>query len=307
MTEPFSFTRYLEAKRSVDDRALNRGVWDSLRAELQRPVADLPLEVLEIGGGVGTMLTRLLESSVLTRANYRLVDIDPENVQRAPQYLAAWAAGAGWLMDVHSASELKLWQGKYEVRVTLETADVYGLERHPSEGCDVLIANALMDLLDLSRAVPAVRDLVRPGGLLYLTINYDGQTIFEPVIQDELDETIHRLYNQTMDARLTNGQPSGDSRTGRHLFAALRQAGILPLAAGSSDWVVFAGPDGYPADEEYFLRFIVHTVEQALLGQPELDARALTKWVAARMGQIERGELVYIAHQIDILGRYPAK
>ena len=75
------------------------------------------------------------------------------------------------------------------------------------------------------------------------------------------------------------------------------------LAAGSSDWVVFAGPQGYPADEAYFLQFIIHTMQQALTDHPDLDAARFADWIRRRQQQIESGDLVYIAHQIDFWGR----
>jgi hypothetical protein len=105
-----------------------------------------------------------------------------------------------------------------------------------------------------------------------------------------------------MDERMTAGKPSGDSRTGRRLFAQLRGAGAQLHAAGSSDWVVFAGENGYPADEAFFLHFIIDTIGGALQGQPELDPARFNRWIAARHAQIEQGELVYITHQLDFAG-----
>jgi hypothetical protein len=96
---------------------------------------------------------------------------------------------------------------------------------------------------------------------------------------------------------------SGDSQSGRHLFHHLRQAGAQILAAGSSDWVVFAGEAGYPDDEAYFLHFIVETMRGALAGRAELDNGRFQDWIAQRHAQIEMGELVYIAHQLDFFGR----
>jgi hypothetical protein len=141
---------------------------------------------------------------------------------------------------------------------------------------------------------------------LYCPITFDGSTIFQPEIDPEFDAAIEACYHQTMDRRLVAGKPSGDSRTGRHLFAHLRTAGAEVLAAGSSDWVVFAGANGYPADEAYFLHFIVHTVHTALTGYPGLDAGRFTAWIAQRHAQVEQGTLVYVAHQLDWLGRVPA-
>ncbi len=108
-----------------------------------------------------------------------------------------------------------------------------------------------------------------------------------------------------MDERLTNGHPSGDSHTGRHLFAHLKNAGAEILAAGSSDWVVFPGLNGYPGDEAYFLHHILHFFEQSLSNHPELDAEQLTDWLIMRHEQVARGELIYLAHQLDFVGRVP--
>jgi hypothetical protein len=107
-------------------------------------------------------------------------------------------------------------------------------------------------------------------------------------------------------SRVRDGKPCGDSRAGRRLFAHLRTAGVDVLAAGSSDWVVFAGANGYPADEAYFLHDIINTIGTALTGHPRLDAERLRTWEAQRHAQIDQCALVYIAHQLDVLGRVPA-
>lgn len=168
---------------------------------------------------------------------------------------------------------------------------------------DVLMAHAVLDLLDLPSALPGLMGCLRPGGLFYFTLVFDGATILQPEIDPAFDAQIEALYHRTMDERLTNGQPSGDSRSGRHLFEFLRCAEAEVLAAGSSDWVVLSGPEGYPADEAYFLHFIVNTIYGALRSHPELDALRFAAWAAERHRQIERGELVYIAHQLDVAGR----
>jgi hypothetical protein len=106
-----------------------------------------------------------------------------------------------------------------------------------------------------------------------------------------------------MDSRIIRGKLSGDSRTGRHFFHNAYAAGAQILDAGSSDWVVFPGPGGYPADEEFFLHFIVHTVGLALKDSPGLDHERFSAWVRERHAQVDAGKLVYIAHQMDFLGR----
>jgi hypothetical protein len=168
---------------------------------------------------------------------------------------------------------------------------------------DLLVAHAVLDLLDVPRALARLAPLVQAEGLLYTTLVFDGVTSFEPALDPELDALIERLYHQTMDARRTDGAPSGDSRAGRHLFHQAAAVGLQVLAMGSSDWLVFPGADGYPGDEAYFLHFIVNTVQAALAGHAQLPPERLAAWADARRAQIVRRELVYIAHQIDMLAR----
>ena len=105
----------------------------------------------------------------------------------------------------------------------------------------------------------------------------DGGTVFQPEIAPEFDAAIETGDPQTMDQRLMAGAPSGDSRTGCHLFAQLRATGVEMRAAGSSDWVVFAGSNGYAADEAYFLHCIIHSWTcwdtcPRLMGRPRLSS-----------------------------------
>jgi hypothetical protein len=102
-----------------------------------------------------------------------------------------------------------------------------------------------------------------------------------------------------MDKRATGG----DSRAGRHLFGHLQKAGAEVLAAGASDWVVHSVNGKYPANETYFLYFILHFFEESLAGHAELNGVAFASWLKERRAQIERGELVYIAHQVDFLAK----
>ena len=57
----------------------------------------------------------------------------------------------------------------------------------------------------------------------------------------------------------------------------------------------------YPADEKYFLHFILSFFESSLKAHAELDPAEFQNWLEKRRSQVERGELVYIAHQMDFL------
>ena len=304
----YSFARYLAAKRTVDDRALNHHVWCSFR----RAVADLPhVTCLELGGGIGTMVERLWEARWLPPAAYHLVDAEPDNIAQAAQRLGRRAAAEpADAPGLHApAASLRLHDpARADLDVHLHAADVFDfLAATPDlTGFDVVIANAFLDLVDLEPALAKLTARLRPGTLLYFTINFDGATILQPEIDRDLDALIEQLYHRTMDERVINGKVSGDSHTGRHLYHAMRKTGIQVLDAGSSDWVVIPRAGGYPDDEAYFLHFIVQTMAGALAAHPLLDQQRYAEWIETRHQQIERGELVYIAHQIDYLGRIGA-
>ena len=296
----YSFQRYLVAKKSVDDRALNQHVWEALKDALAQ-MEKQPLKVLEAGAGTGTMVERALERGLIKDAVYRALDSEPENIQAARSRILGWAGRSGWQARVVDAG-IDLSRGDSKVSVHLETRDILDLMRHRKRPvCDLLIANAFLDLFDISRILPGLRRLVKPGGLAYFSINFDGLTAFEPVFDNQLEERILAAYHSSMDERITNGSPSGDSRAGRHLFTELPRAGFQVLDAGSSDWVVYPRKGVYPDDEAFFLHHILHFFEVSLRGRPEITAEELKSWLDRRHAEVETAGLVFMAHQIDVL------
>ncbi len=265
-----------------------------------------PLRILELGAGTGAMAERILAADMLTDATYTAIDANPDNIAQARRHLPQWATERGFDATANDGG-LHLQRGRQHVGLHVEAIDLFDfIER---ERCrqtwDLLIAHALIDLLDVPTALPLLFSVLRPGGLFYFPITFDGASILEPAIDPGYDDCIERFYHDTMDQRLVRGKPSGDSRTGRHLFTHLRALGVDVLDAGSSDWVVFAGAQGYPADEAYFLHFIIHTFYTALTSHPQLDPERFTRWIRQRHAQVEDGSLVFIAHQLDLLGSLP--
>lgn len=295
-----AFIRYLAAKQPLDDRSINRPVWEALQREAAAYPGDGPLRVLEVGAGIGTMVERAWRWGLAGGGvRYTAVDADPGGLVEARRRLLAFGARA-------EGAALCLEDAARQLTVELVAADAFDFAAAAgAHRWGLLIGCAFLDLVDTPRALEALLGLLAPGGLAYFPITYDGLTAFEPVVDAALDAQIVALYHATMDSRRVAGQPSGDSHTGRRLFAHLRAAGAEVLAAGSSDWVVHPRRGGYPADEAYLLGYILHTIEGALTGIPGLDPADLRAWLAARRAQAARGELVYIAHQLDVLARRP--
>ena len=305
--EHYDFTTYLSAKKSVDERAFNRQVWQRLQARMEPGSRERPQRVVEAGCGIGALLERMLDWELLEHADYLGLDAQTDNIAAANRAVPDWAREHGWEVKT-SPTGFELEKAGRRVNVRFQAADVCDFIAARTEGetgFDLLAGHAFLDLLDIPAALPRLLGLLRPGGWFYFPITFDGLTVLEPLIDPQLDEAVLRAYHESMNERRSGGKSSGDSQAGRHLFLNLRDCGAKIEAAGSSDWVVFAREGAYRADEAYFLHFILHFFETSLSERAGLDGEAFKAWLAARHEQVRRGELVYIAHQLDFCGRMP--
>ncbi len=269
-----SFIRYLAAKKTVDDRSLNAGVWKEMTG-----LCAVRPRVLEIGGGIGTMVERIAADARIRPSLYRMIDAQAELVTEARRRLSGLAA----------------------FPLQLDAADLASLFRARSGSWDLVIANAFLDLVDAPSALKGVRTLLAPSGLCLFSITFDGLTSFEPEVDRGLDDLISAAYHESMDSRTFQGSPSGDSRCGRHLLGLLPAAGYRVVEAGSSDWVVFPRDGSYRADEGFFLECMIGFFQEALAGRPGVPARDLAFWLERRRAQLASGSLRLIAHQLDVL------
>ena len=299
----YRFTRYLAAKKSVDDRSLNRYVWDTLVEQIAEQ--DGPFRILEVGAGTGTMIERIMEWRLIDgEINYTAIDAQSDNISEARRYLHNWATHHG--VEVRTTpSGLSLKNERSTLNATLHTADAFAYveTQVKTPPFDLLIANAFIDLVNIPSALPKLFRALKPGGLFYFSLTFDGITAFEPVIDATLDSQIEALYHADMEKRRWNNKPTGGSQAGRRLLRFVGNSDLELLAAGASDWVVTPHRGDYRGDEAYFLHFIIHTIETALTGHPDLDAKQFKSWIIDRHNQVDNGILFYIAHQLDILGR----
>lgn len=297
MTE--SFQRYLRAKRTVDDRALDRRLVDTLREQLANRAAETagPLRVLEVGAGIGTMLTRFVEWDVLPAGDvrYTAIDIESENVAAIPNYLREWAADReGTVIE----DELVIVTDDRRIEGETVTADAVDYASD-AVGYDLLVGAALLDIVDRD-ALPTLLGALAAGGHYYFPVTFDGATRFRP--SHPADQAIESRYHEHMDTK-----PGGDSRAGGDVLTRLQRIdGATLSAVAGSDWVVRPIDGAYPADEAYFLRYILDTVEDAVKEVADDDFDAVEDWLARRREQVATAELLYCTHQLDFLGRITA-
>ncbi|WP_138005900.1 class I SAM-dependent methyltransferase [Halalkalirubrum salinum] len=329
--ETYSFTRYLTAKQTVDDRALHRPTCDALRHSLASTAAaiDRPLRILEVGAGVGTMLDRLLEWGVLPSGaiEYVGVDTDEQCIDRARVRARGLAGGVEVdtpddLNDLDESIEtepkgpieIEAEDTSVSVRYVCEDAIAHATD---ADGFDCVIAMAFLDLIDLPAGLNRLASALTPTGVLYAPVTFDGLTCFRPVADEKFERALLARYHETMDA----ADRAGGSTTGRKLFDIAERCGLSIVSAGGSDWVVHPNaasePEGaYTADEAYFLHHIVDTVDGAVRDAIDetgsdnetdrsvdsvLSPDRVAGWADRRHHEIEAGELTYTAHQYDVL------
>ncbi len=201
-------------------------------------------------------------------------------------------------MEQFGQNEVRVCDQARDIRISLKCADVFDFIQRNEKPADLLIAHAFLDLLPMPESLEKL--FLLPKSLAWLTLNFDGMTALTPIVDHSLDEKIEQLYHKTMDLRPSGG----DSRTGRKLFEHVHSLNAEIISAGASDWVVHTAQGKYPADEGYFLHFILNFFESSLKAHAELDAAKFENWLAKRHAQIEQGELMYIAHQIDFLVKH---
>ena len=302
---------YLTAKRTVDDRALNRRVWDRFAAELTATAraTDRPLRIVEIGTGVGSMVARLAEWEALPgTVSYRAIDVDEACVTAASERVPDWLDAAGYEVeaagrdggptDTHRFTATRA-ATDTRLEVSFERADARAI----TDEADAVIAAAFLDIVDVDRLLCALRDVLRDGGILYAPCTYDGATHFSPAHPS--DDRIETLYHRHMDEIR---ELPGGSRAGRDVLERAPEHGYDVTAVGGGDWVVRPREDtlaAYPDAEGAFLDHLLETMDGALAEYPDetLDPAVRREWVDARREQRSRGALTLIAHHLDLLAR----
>jgi hypothetical protein len=298
-TDSQRYIRYLAAKKEIDDRALSQSVWRKLGRRLRQADRWGPLAVIEMGGGIGTMFDRVLDWALTPHLRYTLIEANRD-------YLAEFESRLKPLPFISTDSENRYHgQAPFDVTFALEMscADIYAVIDDPNmfHRYDLVMAHAVMDLVNIPETLNGFQHLLRPGGLLYLTLNYDGVTCFLPQWEPEFEEMLVSRYHFSMDNRIIGGRSSGSSQSGRQLILHLLSAQLPLIAVGNSDWIVFPQHGGYTRSEAIFLEMIVHTIQRQLQRDSAVDQHKLAQWAKHRITQIAAGELIFMARNLDIL------
>ena len=161
-TDSHRYIRYLAAKREIDDRALSQSVWRKLRRRLRQADRRGPLAVIEMGGGIGTMFDRVLDWALTPHLRYTLIEANRD-------YLAEFQSRLKPLPFISTDSENRYHgQAPSGVTFALEMScdDIYAAIDDPNMffRYDLVMAHAVMDLVNIPETLNGFQRLLRPGG-----------------------------------------------------------------------------------------------------------------------------------------------
>jgi hypothetical protein len=167
---------------------------------------------------------------------------------------------------------------------------------------DLVMAHAVMDLVNIPETLHGFQRLLRPGGLLYLTLNYDGVILFSAAMGDRIRR----------DARVPLPPQHGQSHHRRPALGIVaKRAPVNSESIVSEAPVDRGGQFGLDRSSSTtavtrearlsFLETIVQTIQRQLQQDSAVDQHKLAQWAKHRITQITAGELIFMARNLDIL------
>lgn len=293
------FSDFLEAKFDLDERSLNA---DVRRACIERIAPRDSLRWLDVGSGTGAMVRRLLRSGIrASEWSITALDRDPRLLDRAAERLAIELAERGCRVR-RGPGRIDAEDGARWVRVEFRCGDVLRFEPSPDTGYDLVTAHAFMDIVPMASTLARFARWLARDGLLYATLNYDGDTALFPLYDDEaFERDVLARYDESMELRRVDGQASGGARSGRRLHRMLCDAGFDVVAFGSSDWNITPSQRRYRNGERLVLAVLLDAMRDECRGQPHIDVDRLATWHRDRSDRLDAGGLGAIIHQLDLL------
>lgn len=284
---------YLEAAATVDDRAHAQEATAAFRDALGRDDDADGVRVLEAGAGTCGMLRRLLDDDSLPTGEWVATDTDEHVLDAGRDLLQAAATDVGYRVETEGSADV-FHRGEDRLRVRFVADDARAVAA--GYDADGVVGRSFADLL----APEDVHSLLRaaaPDGWYHLPLTFDGETRFSP--DHPADDAVVDAFHATMRNR---------GRAATLVAERFSDAGTPPTVDARSDWVVEASDaagDGYPADEETFLRTILDTVVASVRDSGQVPEATLREWADTRDRQLEDGTLGYVAVNRDLFGRVP--
>jgi hypothetical protein len=289
VNETFDYVKYLDVKKSIDDRSLNEVVWGHFSNWLlSRNKQDSTLRVLEIGAGIGTMIERLLEASLLQKCHYIVLEPETMFKEAALSRFKGWANKYGCTFKINSEGLWHISNNELDIFIEWIEADANKIDQlFGDKSFDLLLSHAVIDLLPVPTIMSIILDKLKARGACYFSLNFSGNTEFYPA--HDSDHKISELYHLDMDSRFPNldWQPS---LTGIALPIWLKKYGCEQVVDGESNWELGEG-------DSLFIKNILDTIKKALAGFPGLET-----WLSSRYKELDQEILAISISNRDCFG-----
>lgn len=295
---PIDFADYLDAKFALDERSLNRHV---RQACIERIGSSRPLlRWLDVGAGTGAMVRRLYKD-IPGSLSITALDRDADLLDVASAKLKAELARDGY-RTLTSRRGIEADISKRRIFTDFACCNLLDFEPRPAGRFDLITAHALMDIVPLEAALSRFAAWLAPGGLVYATLTYDGDTTLYPPYDDQnFEASLLAAYDASMERRRVQGESTGGAHAGRRLHAALSRKGFEVIAYGSSDWNITPFANRYRDRDGDVLRALVGCIRDEGERAPDIDPPSLASWYAERSAAIDTAALGIIVHQLDML------
>lgn len=295
---PVSFAEYLEAKFALDERSLNREV----RGAFLDALRSLPqIQCLDVGAGTCATLRRLLNSGLTTPLFLTALDRDSALLDIARQDAAAWLCALRLELRINEEGAIRT-HGERLTTIRFAAGELK--DHRPDRPYNVITAHAFLDIAPLPQALRRFAAWLQPGGYLYASSNYDGDTALLPVYGDaDFEARLLGHYNHTMERRRVDGQATGGAYCGRRLHGLLLQYGFDILAYGSSDWNITPFLGEYRDGDAVCLKALLEMIRGEGQSSGLFHQDQLERWREDRLLLLRQRRLGLIIHQLDFLAR----
>jgi hypothetical protein len=292
------FAEFLEAKFALDERSLNRDVREAFRSALR----SLPrIECLDVGAGTCATFRRLLHSGLTNPLTLTALDRDRGLLDIARRNAEGWLRALGLSPRMEDGAI----QTRGERLAAMRVAAGELKDHRPDRIYNIITAHAFLDLSPLPQVLRQFAAWLQPGGYLYASINYDGDTALMPAYEDAAFEArLLRDYNDTMELRRVDGQATGGAYCGRRLHALLPEYAFDIVARGGSDWNISPFAGEYRDGDAICLKALLEMIygegqRSGFFCQVELD-----RWHEERLRSLAERQLTLSVRQLDLLAQY---
>jgi SAM-dependent methyltransferase len=292
------FAEYLEAKFALDERSLNREV----RAAFLNALRSLPrIECLDVGAGVGATFRRLLLSGLTTPLSLTALDRDRGLLDIARQDAEDRLRALGLEPRVEDGAI----QTRSERLAAMHFASCQLNEHRPGRLYNVITAHAFLDLSPLPQSLRQFAAWLQPGGYLYASINYDGDTALAPSYQgSNFEATLLGHYNKSMELRRVDDQATGGAYCGRRLQALLPEHAFDIVACGRSDWNIRPFEGEYRDSDAICLKALLDFIGSEGRRSKLFEADQIDRWRDDRLRSLQQRRLGMRISHLDLLARY---